>query len=284
MISHLAYTSFQVPEQPVAAGRTPLTSQELTNAAAIYSFNLLNSSYTGDCIEVRRSSDNALADIGFDGNGNLDEAALLSHVGAGDGFIRTWYSQQGGVNMIENTNAGQAKIVDAGTVVKVNNKVAPLFTDLVTTYAPSTTLSVSNNLSLAIVSTKPTQNGRYVYVTNAAGGAPAIIFGYNPGSGIVDIEWFAQSERFTISASGMSTTALSQYSVTRNVSTVTAYFNGVQAFSNSTNYNANTTVRFLASTTNNGFPGNIAEFIYWQADKASDIAGINSNQTTWFGL
>lgn len=270
------------PPGPIS--RTPLTAQELTNAAAVYSFNLLNSSYVGDCVEVRRTGDNVSANIGFDVNGNLDETALLSHVGGNDGFIRTWYTQIGTANMQETTNAGMAKIVDAGTVIKVNGKIAPQFTDLAFTYVPTTSLSISNTLSLAIVSTKPTQNQRYIYSTNAAAAAPAIIFGYNPGSGIVDVEWFASTERFTISASGMSTTALSQYSVTRNASTVTAYFNGVEAFSNATNYNASTTFRLIGGTANDGFPGNIAEFIYWQADKASDIGGINSNQTNWFGV
>ena len=41
----------------------------------------------GSAVRVRRSSDNSETDIGFTVNGNLDTAALLTFVGAGNGFV-----------------------------------------------------------------------------------------------------------------------------------------------------------------------------------------------------
>jgi hypothetical protein len=38
-------------------------------------------------IQVRRSLDNATLNIGFDGSGNLDSAALLAFVGVQDGYV-----------------------------------------------------------------------------------------------------------------------------------------------------------------------------------------------------
>ena len=42
---------------------------------------------TGSKVRVRRSSDNSETDIGFTENGNLDTAALLTFVVAGNGFV-----------------------------------------------------------------------------------------------------------------------------------------------------------------------------------------------------
>ena len=42
---------------------------------------------TGSPLRVRRSTDNAEIDIAFTVNGNLDTAALLTFVGAGNGFV-----------------------------------------------------------------------------------------------------------------------------------------------------------------------------------------------------
>ena len=51
----------------------------ITDAVRLYALFKARSAYSGSCIRVRRSNDNSEADIGFDGDGNLDTAALLSH-------------------------------------------------------------------------------------------------------------------------------------------------------------------------------------------------------------
>jgi hypothetical protein len=81
--------------------------------------------YTGPCIRVRRSSDNAEADIGFTATGWLDETALLAHTGAGSGFIRTWYDQIGGRHAVQVTAGAQPRIVDAGTVDRAQTGPRP---------------------------------------------------------------------------------------------------------------------------------------------------------------
>jgi hypothetical protein len=60
--------------------------------AAAYSLSQLFTTYTGYAIRVRRSSDNAEADIGFDGT-DLDTASLTSFCSGTDGFVTTWYDQ-----------------------------------------------------------------------------------------------------------------------------------------------------------------------------------------------
>jgi hypothetical protein len=61
----------------------------------LYSLRKVSSSYSGNAIQIRRSLDNATLNIGFDGSGNLDSAALLAFVGVQDGYVSIWYDQSG---------------------------------------------------------------------------------------------------------------------------------------------------------------------------------------------
>lgn len=85
------------------------------------SFRKYISDYTGDCILVRRSSDNAEQAFGFVSD-VLDTASLLTFCGAGDGFIKTWYDQSGyGINATQTATALQPKIVSGGAMVTLNS-------------------------------------------------------------------------------------------------------------------------------------------------------------------
>jgi surface protein len=65
-----------------ASLNTPALPGDYSGLAAAYSLRRVSSSYSGYAVEVRRSSDNYSASIGFDGSGNLNTASLAS-------FIRT---------------------------------------------------------------------------------------------------------------------------------------------------------------------------------------------------
>jgi len=102
-----------------SAAADPPLLDTYTGAAAAYSLRLLRTEYEGALIRVRRSSDDAEADIDPDENGDLDTAALLAHCGAGDGFVTTVYEQSGAgtyVNHTQTTAALQPRIVDSGAV------------------------------------------------------------------------------------------------------------------------------------------------------------------------
>tara|TARA_Y100000401_G_scaffold74631_1_gene60528 strand:- start:593 stop:1516 length:924 start_codon:yes stop_codon:yes gene_type:complete len=112
------------------SGESYLLDDYGTDIGGAYSFRLLSSTYTGNCIRVRRSSDNAEADIGFSGN-YLDETALLAHTGTGgsdDGFITKWYDQSGAFvgtpsaindgDLAQSNTLYQPRIVNNGVIVK----------------------------------------------------------------------------------------------------------------------------------------------------------------------
>jgi hypothetical protein len=85
-------------------------------AAAAYSLRRLNSSYSGFCIRVRRSSDNAEINIGFHQD-ELDANTLLGFVGAGNGHVVTQYDQSGNSrNKTQTTASKQPQIVTGGVL------------------------------------------------------------------------------------------------------------------------------------------------------------------------
>lgn len=100
-----------------------------------YSLRKLYSGYSGSAIRIRRSLDNAEADIGFDASGNLDETTVLAWAGAGDAWVSILYNQATGLHptitegtdLKQTTTGSQPKLVSAGTILKSNNKPAMLF-------------------------------------------------------------------------------------------------------------------------------------------------------------
>jgi hypothetical protein len=93
------------------------------SAVAAYSLRALNSAYTGPAIEARRSSDDAVQDIGFLYDGSLDTESLLTFADGGDVFVAKWYDQSGGgYDSLQPFAAQQPQIVDLGSVVTLNGK------------------------------------------------------------------------------------------------------------------------------------------------------------------
>ena len=119
----------------------------------MYGLALLNSDYSGNCVTVRRASDNATQDIGFDGQ-DLDIAALESFCTGTDGFVSVWYDQSGnGKNATQTTASSQPKIVSAGSVILENGKPT-IISDGVDDYLQSGIISFTNPVTMFIVNRK----------------------------------------------------------------------------------------------------------------------------------
>lgn len=103
-----------------SGGVTPsLLLDTYANSSIGFSMHKLRAAYNGSCIRVRRSSDNTTQEIGFVNN-YLDTASLLSFVGAGNGFIHTWYDQSNGNNLVQLTPGNQPQIVASGSLITRN--------------------------------------------------------------------------------------------------------------------------------------------------------------------
>ncbi len=113
--------------KPISQTSISLFLDVYTGSSVAYSFRKLSSSYSGNCIRVRRSSDNTETNIGFVNN-TLDTASLLSFVGSANGFVTTWYDQSGNnINATQTTAANQPLIVNTGVLNTLNSKPALKF-------------------------------------------------------------------------------------------------------------------------------------------------------------
>lgn len=96
-------------------------------SACGYSVRKIDNNYSGYCLKVRRSSDDAELDIGFN-NEEIDESSINSFVGNGDGYISVWYDQSGNSrNLKQIDKTKQPKIIISGNIVTVNERFSILF-------------------------------------------------------------------------------------------------------------------------------------------------------------
>jgi len=94
-----------------------LSTHSQTNAAAAFGLRLLNASYLGPIINVRRGLDNATLDFYADSKGNIarnlhgNGQTLLGWLAGSIGYVTRWYDQSNnGRDVINTTSAQQPKI------------------------------------------------------------------------------------------------------------------------------------------------------------------------------
>lgn len=86
---------------------------QFEGAVAAYSLRYLSSSYVGNVVLVRRSSDNA--EQGFTPSEIID-GTLETFCGAGNGFVKTWYDQIGSNHFQQSSTSKQPLIVTSGVL------------------------------------------------------------------------------------------------------------------------------------------------------------------------
>ena len=259
-----------------AAPAAGLLLDDYPGAAAAFSLRLLRTAYTGDCIEVRRSNDNATQDIGFAG-GVLDTADLKTFCGANDCFVRTWYDQAGSYDGVQTTNANQPLIVSGGVINRTNGLPSMLHdgTDVfsITSFPNLSTFSTVNTFS----------------AFNRLSGSQYIAFGNN--ANIVErvtttgsvVAGYENTNRTFGTYTG---TGLQLFSYIRSTD-VRYYINGVQFGSTF----ALSTLRAQSIQLIHGFGGlrntngnSVFELIFYTTDESSNRAGIESNINAFYSI
>jgi hypothetical protein len=126
----------------------------------------LLTSYSGPLFRVKRSSDGTEQDISFDSEGLLDESALTTFVGAGDGHIVTWYNQKdSNADMtLDGGNPGNNLYVVEGGVVNTMNGFA---CGSCTNGTNLKILNTTHKCMVAVMSTTDTQGILGNYGTDA---------------------------------------------------------------------------------------------------------------------
>jgi len=273
--------------QAVASGGGGYLLDTYTNSVLAFSFRKLRSAYSGNCIQVRRSSDNTTQNIGFVGD-VLDTASLLSFVGANDGFIVTWYDQSPTANHVNtaNTAAFQSRIV-VGGVLQLANALTTTIMDgnedvfLLNTAIPSTT--AYSCFAVLNINTD-TADGGSALVGVGGGGASFAMTPQGSGNARAQIDR-ASAVNYLLTpvfAGGF-----------KQITFITAPAKN-KINLNNTNLASNTTAtNYTASTTaigNSGafssqaLKGAFSELILFTSDEDANASAIASEQMAYYGL
>jgi hypothetical protein len=269
-----------------------------SSAAAAYSLRKLRTAYTGSAIRVRRSSDNTEQNIGFDANGNLDTTSLLSFVGAGNGFVTTWYDQSGNTNLdaVQNSAVNQPYIVQSGVLFTLNGKAiirnpnANVIRCLITPISSARTRPISIIASGKIYSFPLNGYGNvafYLGGTVNAGAGSTYAFSVTPSSFGTQIRYGSTTVN-TINTYNTYSSFIHQGHFASSV--LTSRINGIDAtttITDSAPFAANSNFTLIgANAVTTDFIPNIGmyEYIFYFSDKTSDRAGIESNINSYYSI
>lgn len=154
--------------------RVSLALDSYDGVAVALSLNRkLYKNYNGPAFKVRRSIDNATADIEFLG-GFIDEDSLTEFVGSSDGYVVSIYDQSGNGDYASISEINQPQIIEGGNVLKRNGRIVARFDGLknsLVSTAAHNTFSDVGFIQAFIVGTKYQGNstGRVFFVPPAIG-------------------------------------------------------------------------------------------------------------------
>jgi len=263
---------------------TPLLDT-YSGAAAAYSLRLLDSTYTGSAIRVRRSSDNTEQDIGFNVFSELDTVSLTAFAGTGDAFVKTWYSQTGSNDATQTTTSNQPKIVSSGAVITENGKPAVEF-DGSATYFPlsysgldigaitvNTVCRSNNNSGSRMQFTLGTDSNVRFWHYHQSG---LERFYYGGGSPFVTYGSADTNQHLYSFIAGSTSGAARMFRDSTEASTSLTLSSGAM----------NTAQMRLGAYHNNGliWSGTMQEFIVYSADQTDNRAGIETNIATFYDI
>jgi hypothetical protein len=253
-----------------------LLLDDYPNAAAAYSLRKLRTAYTGDCIVVRRSSNNDTLAIGFSGN-YLDTAALKTFCAGTDCFVRTWYDQSTNArNATQTVNVQQPQVVAGGALYYTNGKPALNANTSFRVLVTATNISFTAYYA-SVVSDVTGLFGAYAHLIGL-GGSPFNQFYRASGNW----RYFSSSD-FATNVTFASGQRLITF-VDNNTNTV-IHLNGVSNTTISATLNAtNQDLRIIGYASPNGMAGNFQECIFYASDQSANRTGIESNINSFYTI
>jgi hypothetical protein len=280
----------------VSGGYTGILD-DYSGAGAAYGVRKLRNAYSGSCIRVLRSSDNAEQDIGFDGSGNLDASALSSFIGANTGYVAKWYDQSGngfdalGHNYGVNTTtlpeiriSGTNQTLNSVIAIKISGTRRFAWTntgkdmDLMMTFSPKATMI----MAVGQIGSTPTSPMIIEWYENSTGNDYLSLY----ESGGVRIDFGNGSS----SVGGTFTNAAqkcwygqvngSTYTVYENNTSIGSAVNGGAQSLSGTGINA----KIGGGTSASNMDGYIQELIVWPTSQESNRSGIFTNVDTYFSI
>jgi hypothetical protein len=257
---------------------------DYSGAAAAYSLRLLDNTYTGNAIKVRRASDNAEQDIAFSNN-ELDTATLETFASGTDAFVTTWYDQSGnGNDATQTTASGQPKIVSSGSTILTNGNPSMQF-DGSDDYFNTTLLPVTDNFLFAGVFDISTHYNYNTIFDNDYSSNDWEYWFYN--TGLSAMRTTAASEDFRLDNSNPVSTNTQLLSVIDVTSTnATMYIDSSQVAADtrgtlSTNFSY---VNIGGGGGNTTLNGHFSEFIWYNTNESTNRTGIETNINDFYSI
>ena len=262
------------------------------SAAAAYSVRRLSSTYAGSAMEVRIDTDGQpLYDIGFDANGDLDTADLISKAAGNRAFVRTWYDQSGNGNDVTQTTTGyQPRIVNSGVVETKGTQKSIYFSSANLQRLNTTPIPLTDGFTaITVGSTNNNSQLDQNFYNNTDDFINMTSLGFNLGAANrIGSRASSNGAVFLASGENLSSTNLilvdhygsissgSESNQLRldGVDGTQSY--GARIFEGGLSLGSRGSVFFL-----NGY---ISEFIYYTADKSAEISAIESNINTYFSI
>ena len=265
-------------DNPVPSAFTGLLN-DYSGAAAAYSLRLLDNTYTGDAIVVRRASDNTTQNIGFVNN-ELDTASLESFCSGTDGFVTTWYDQSGnGNDAAQATASSQPQIVSAGSTILDNGKAAVEFSG--NKYVENS--NIFNEPTISIVSI----HNNYSTASNRRN------FGLRGNTGISK-STFAQDSDNSLRFDGAFTPGTLASSISQKVrysqrqtNHAYDYINGVENINNVEvlpNIIAQPSIGGVITNLGSLYIGAFQEGIIWFSDELTNRTGMETNINDFYNI
>jgi hypothetical protein len=276
--------SLKMTRTTTAAVSPDLLLDTYSGASAAYSVRKLDKDYTGSCMRIRRSSDEATQDIGFDSNGDLDTAAIASFVGDAYGYVTAWYDQSGnGNNATQSTSSAQPMIYDrvAAAVVTDNSK-------------PALKYSSGNKLTAASLSTG--QEDRSIYIVYHADS----VANSNHIADLTDSQLGSTGSRYSITTEvgvrayattyvpGQGSTNQTLFAIEQDISetpNLRLYTNDTERGSGGTlNDNVESGSTVIGGSSQQNYLGKLQEIIIYISDQSANRSGIQTDINTYFSI
>lgn len=272
-----------------AGSLVPLLLDLYPDASAAYSLRKLRTDYAGSAIKVRiDTTGQPTYDIGFDSNGELDTASLLSFAGSNDAFVHTWYDQSGGGNdAVQASASSQPQIVSSGSVINENGKISVKFNG--TTDYIQNELSVGPTVTAFAVSRIVDElDFNFIYDSFGGTGTPYQI-------GRVRLGLYNLRKYFADNGDGSTTNSTTSSNGSQNLFFAKHTNSDVSISVNqdtlqtvaSTNFSQNSQY-FVIGARNNGtdhfLDGTIQELIIYPSDQSANRVAIETNINEYYNI
>ena len=266
-----------------------------TGAAVAYSVRKLDKDYSGYCMKVRRDSDDAEADIGFDGFGGVDQVSIATHCGAANGYVVTWYDQSGNSNDATQSTAGsQPQIYNGTAVITENGKPALDFdgtNDFLSNSSPTGFSGKSQSaFNVSLNEAKASGIGFFWAIGDASPSAGTVRSlsdePYLRFQGTIqdyDSHYSANTQRLYSLVCPGTVTTIDDYDLYRDGSLLTpdsssgGTINNISADFLRIGVSSNAQLSLCIN-------GKSQEFIFYNADQSSNRTGIESDINTYFSI